>query len=141
MIIVKNFFQGVPLELEEASIIDGANDLQILVRVFLPLSTAMLATITLFYAVQNWNVFMPAVYFINDGSKWPIQVTLQGMLFGDLISSIAGSVALDEDATKRIGSEGLKAATSVVSILPIVFAYPFIQRYFVGGIMLGSVKG
>ncbi len=140
MIIIKNFFQSIPVELEEATLMDGANDIQILVKVFLPLSRAVLATIGLFYMVNNWNVFMPAIYFINDAAKWPIQVTLRGMLFGDLVAGMVGS-SLEEDAARRIGTEGLKAATSIVSIIPILIAYPFIQRYFVAGIMIGSVKG
>jgi len=140
MIIIKNFFQNVPVELEEATLIDGANDLQILFMVFIPVSKAVLATVSLFYVVQNWNVFMPAVYFINDGAKFPIQVTLRGMLFGDLISGMLGS-ALEESSANRIGAEGIKAATSIVSIIPILIIYPFIQRYFTKGIMLGSVKG
>ncbi|MGQ9630639.1 MAG: carbohydrate ABC transporter permease [bacterium] len=140
MIIIKNFFQSIPDELEEAALIDGATDIQILFRIFIPLSTPVLATITLFYMVQNWNVFLPAVFFINDAQKWPIQVTLRGMLFADLISTMVGSSA-GEDLSKMAGTEGLKAATIVVSIIPVLVVYPFIQRYFVKGIMLGSIKG
>ena len=141
MIIIKNFFQSIPVELEEATVIDGANDLQILFSVFVPLSIPVLATITLFYMVQNWNVFLPAVFFINDASKWPIQVTLRGMLFADLLSRMVGSQPGEEQLAKRIGFEGMKAATTIVVIIPILIAYPFIQRYFVKGIMLGSIKG
>ncbi len=141
MIIIKNFFQSIPDELEEATLMDGANDLQILFAVFVPLSIPVIATITLFYMVQNWNVFIWAVFFINDAAKWPIQVTLRGMLFDDLLSRMVGSVPGEEELAKRVGFEGIKAATSIASIIPVLVAYPFIQRFFVKGIMLGSIKG
>jgi putative aldouronate transport system permease protein len=139
MIIVKNFFQSIPESLEDAALIDGANEIQILYRIFIPLSTPVLATITLFYMVGNWNVFLPAVFFINDANKWPIQVTLRGMLFQDLIQSMIGT-STNEELQRQAGAEGVKAATVMVSIIPILAVYPFIQRYFVKGIMLGSIK-
>ena len=141
MIIVKNFFQSIPDELEEATLMDGANDLQILFSVFIPLSVPVIATITLFYMVQNWNVFIWAVFFINDGNKWPIQVTLQGMLFADLLSGMVGSAPAEDELARRIGFEGMKAATTIATVIPVLIAYPFIQRFFVKGIMLGSIKG
>ena len=121
MIVLKSYFQALPKELEESAIIDGANDFQVLFRIMLPLAMPVILTLTLFYAVANWNLYLPALFFINDGNKQPLQVILRG-----LVSS---------------GTGPFEAASVLLAALPMLAAYPFIQRYFVKGITLGAVAG
>lgn len=138
LIIMKNFFQQIPVELEEAAKIDGCNDLQILVRIMLPLSTAALATLTLFYAVGHWNSYMNAVLYINDADKYPVQVVLRQVVV--LASGgIGDSSTMDPEFV--IPTEPVKMATIVIAITPIMIVYPFLQKYFITGALLGSVKG
>lgn len=136
LIITKNFFQQLPKELEESAKIDGYNDLQILMRIFLPLSKPMLATFTLFYAVANWNTFMSALMYINDSTKWPIQVVLR-----QIVLLAAGGAGVSDDAGQFAVPPTVKMAVIVVATLPILIVYPLLQKHFVKGLMLGSVKG
>jgi len=137
LIVLVNYFRGLPSEMEEAAIIDGANDLQVLWYVMLPLSTPVVMTLALFYAVENWNLFLPAIFFINDGSKQPVQVILRDMIWSlQLMTQTASADQLERLA----GLEALKAASVFIAALPMLIAYPFVQRYFIKGIMLGAVK-
>jgi putative aldouronate transport system permease protein len=138
MIVLKSYFQSIPPELEESAVIDGANDFQILMYVILPLATPVLLTITLFYTVANWNLFFPAIIFITDGSKQPLQVMLRDMIWS---MQLATQTASAEDVERLTGIEALKSASVLMSALPMLIAYPFFQRYFVRGIMLGAIKG
>lgn len=139
MIIIKNYFQGIPIELEEAAIIDGANDLYIFSRIFLPLSAPVLASVSLFYAVGHWNSYFNAMLYISDPSKEVITIVLRRLVF--LTSQVA------EDSTFDWGSAGMppikavKMATTVLSTLPMLCIYPFVQKFFTKGVMVGSVKG
>lgn len=137
LIIIKNFFQGLPVELEEAAKIDGANEVDILARVFLPLSKPMMATMALFYAVSTWNDFMNPLLYINDSSKWPIQLLLRQI---NMSASSSGALA-DYDPAVVPPEQGIKFAVIIVATLPILFFYPFLQKYFTKGVMVGSVKG
>lgn len=137
LIIIKNFFQGLPAELEEAAKIDGANEVDILARVFLPLSKPMMATMALFYAVSTWNDFMNPLLYINDSSKWPIQLLLRQI---NMSASSSGALA-DYDPAVVPPEQGIKFAVIIVATLPILFFYPFLQKYFTKGVMVGSVKG
>jgi putative aldouronate transport system permease protein len=139
MIVLRTFFQGIPESLEEAAQIDGAGDPYILFRIVLPLSGAALATITLFYAVGWWNIYFSAMLYITTGAKWPLMVRLRGMLDTAVMVRTQGGGGLMEGAT--IAAESFRAATILVSILPIIAVYPFLQKYFVKGVMIGSVKG
>lgn len=138
LIIMRNFFQTLPDSLIESAHCDGANDLLIFVRIVLPLSKSIVATIGLFYAVGYWNSWFPAMLYISDAQKWPAMLFLKNILYNynnaaTMIGTGIGSV--------RPPSEALRMACVIVIVLPILFSYPFAQKYFVKGIMLGSLKG
>ena len=140
MIILKSFFSALPKELEEAAIIDGANDFQVLLKVYLPLSMASLATLTLFYAVGKWNSFQDALYYISTKSLQPLQLKLYHIIKG----SQAVDVAALEGGASTVAtsvSESIEPATIIFATLPILVVYPFVQRYFVAGVTIGAVKG
>ncbi|RAV12958.1 carbohydrate ABC transporter permease [Paenibacillus contaminans] len=135
MFVMKGFFENLPDGLEEAALIDGASELQTLWKVILPLSRPVMATIGLFYAVGHWNSFFEAVLYVRDTAKHPLQPVLQKMLMVPDASEILGSI---ED---YVPSEAVKMAAVVVSILPILLVYPFLQKHFTKGVLLGSIKG
>jgi putative aldouronate transport system permease protein len=139
MIIMKTFFGSLPAELEESARIDGANDIVILLRIILPVSTPMLAAIGLFYAVGRWNGFQDAVFFINDSAKYPLQLILNQIVMRGEVNQMLTD-ALDEEV-QQTTPETLKAATLLFVTVPIILVYPWLQKYFVKGIMLGSIKG
>jgi len=139
VIIIKNFFLSVPESLAESAKIDGANELTILFRIFMPLSKPVLATLALWTAVSQWNAWFDAMLYINDNSKQVLQILLRRIVLenqSDLIQK--GVVNAD---SSEFTPETIKSATIIVTILPIICVYPFIQKYFVKGIMIGSVKG
>lgn len=135
-IILRNFFKGVPDALYEASSIDGSSYIGYFFRILLPLSLPSLATITLFYAVSYWNAYFYSILFITDRSLYPIQAILRQILMSGEFNSL-----MYDDATQNMPSEMLKCAMIVITALPIICVYPFLQRYFVKGIMVGSLKG
>ncbi|MBD2846324.1 carbohydrate ABC transporter permease [Paenibacillus sp. IB182496] len=135
--LMRTFFQSIPDALEESAKIDGANDLQIIWRVYLPLSKAALTTIGLFYAVLRWNGYFWAMVLLKDESKIPLQVLLKKIVVEMTVNEEA--VQLQDVAV--FSKETIIYATIVVSIIPIVAVYPFIQKYFVKGVMVGSIKG
>lgn len=137
MIILKNFFQNIPEGLEESAKIDGCNDFGILFRIVLPLSLPAIATISLFYAVTYWNTYMSAILYLNDNSKWPIQVLLRQIVV--LASGMEFSSDLDSSVPPP--DQAVKMAVIVVATLPIIMVYPFLQKHFAKGAMLGSIKG
>jgi len=138
LIILKTFFQQLPDSIEESAKIDGANDLQILLKIVLPLSMPGIATISLFYAVGHWNTFMQAVLYINNSELWPIQVLLRQII---LMSSgnIGDSSIMDEGVVPP--AQTVKMGVIVIATVPILLVYPFLQKHFTKGVMLGSVKG
>ncbi|MEK3723591.1 carbohydrate ABC transporter permease [Paenibacillus sp. FSL H8-0034] len=140
VILMKSFFDNIPVELEESAAIDGCYDIGIFVRIVLPLSLPSLAAFGLFYAVAYWNTFFNAVLFINDNTKWPLQLVLNNMLINSSTSA-GGSAAAEMMAEQTIPTETLKMAAVVIAITPIVLVYPFLQKHFAKGVMLGSVKG
>lgn len=135
-IIMRNFFQGVPNALYEAASIDGCSYMKYLVRILLPISLPTIATITLFYAVSYWNAYFYSLLFITDRTRLPIQAILRQILMSSEFSTL-----MYDDASQNIPSEMLKCAMIVVTALPIICVYPFLQRYFVKGVMVGSLKG
>jgi hypothetical protein len=138
LIIMRTFFSNFPRELEEAGRIDGLNDLGIFIRVVLPLSQASLATVSLFYAVGMWNNFYSALLYLRTPDLFPLQVVLRNIvLAGQVVSSDVTSVGGDQ----LVVEESLKFATIIVSTVPILLVYPFLQKYFVKGGMIGSLKG
>ena len=139
MIVLRTFFQTIPDSLEEAAQIDGASDPYILVRIVLPLSGAALATITLFYAVGWWNTYFSAMMYISSSTKQTLMVKLRQML--DAVQVLQSEVGMSEGSNMaNIAQETFKAATILVSMLPIMCVYPFLQKYFTKGVMIGSVK-
>ena len=140
MIILKSFFQGLPNELEEAAIIDGANDFQVLLRIYLPLSMASLATLTLFYAVGKWNSFQDALYYIQNKALQPLQLKLYHIIKGAQAVDVAAMEGGSSTVASSV-SESIEPATIIFATLPILVVYPFVQRYFVAGVTIGAVKG
>ncbi|UUZ89352.1 carbohydrate ABC transporter permease [Paenibacillus sp. P25] len=136
VILMKNFFDSIPAELEESAAMDGCNDLSTWFRIILPLSLPSLAAFGLFYAVGYWNQFFNALIYINDASKWPIQVMLQNMLLNANNADLMADVSAVAPPT-----ETLKMAAVVVATVPILLVYPFLQKHFAKGAMVGSVKG
>ena len=143
MIVLRTFFQGIPDSLEEAAQIDGASDPYILIRIVLPLSGAALATITLFYAVGWWNIYFNAMMYITTTARYPLMVRLRSMLDTAQMLTIHAETGGGGGAMETIfvAAESFRAATIFVSVLPIILVYPFLQKYFVKGVMIGSVKG
>ncbi len=139
LIIVMNFFRQLPNELEEAAHIDGASSIKILTKIILPLSKPVLATFTLFYAVMHWNSYFNYLLYINDSMKWNIQVLLRQIVM--MASGVGDTDAVSGGETTVIPETGVKMATVIVSTVPIIIIYPFLQKYFARGVLLGSVKG
>jgi putative aldouronate transport system permease protein len=133
LIIMKNYFEGLPEELYEAASMEGASELQILTRVILPLSRPILATLGLFYAVYHWNAFFDAMIFINDRSKYPLQVLLREIVVQGNVQDMMGD--------RVIFGQNMKMAVIAVTTIPILVIYPLIQRHFAKGITLGAIKG
>lgn len=137
-LILRNFFQAIPDGLFEAARIDGANEATIFFRIALPLSKSAIATVALFYAVKHWNSWFDASIFLSDLSKWPMQLLLKEIMNSLQIAASSGAI---DSIASTLPSESVKAAAIVITALPIIMVYPFIQKYFVRGVMVGSVKG
>lgn len=135
LIIIKNFFQQLPAELEESSKIDGANELQTLWSIILPLSKPVLATFALFYAVGIWNDFMSPLLYLNDNSMWTLQMFLRQVTVATDLSIV------EADPSQLPPAQGIKFAVIVVATIPILLFYPFLQKHFSKGMLVGSVKG
>lgn len=141
VLLMKSFFQEVPPELEESAKLDGCSDIGVFFRIILRVSIPILAAFGLFYAVQYWNTFFAGVMYITSDSKRPLQVVLQLMLINASTSVGNAAVASSLSDEQTLPPETLKMAAVIVSSLPIIAVYPFLQRYFIAGMMLGSVKG
>ncbi|WP_371117717.1 carbohydrate ABC transporter permease [Paenibacillus sp. cl123] len=135
LVLMRNFFMQLPEELFDSAKIDGCNDLSTFWRIVLPLSTASLATFTLFYAVGHWNNFFSAFLYLNKPSMWPVQIWLRNILVLATFDLSEMGVRVD------VPSRSLQNAVIVVATLPILVVYPFVQKYFASGVMVGSVKG
>ena len=129
----------IPESLEEAAKMDGANDFIILFRIILPVIKSTLAVMVLFYAVQHWNAWFHAMIFLQDRSKYPLQLFLREILLSGSMTDISAG-ATGEDVNNILTMNMLKYCTIVVSTLPILCIYPFLQKYFAKGVMIGSVK-
>ena len=140
MMIVKNFFQGIPQELEESASLDGCTDVGILWRIVLPLSLSVLATFGLFYAVGHWNAYFGAMIYMSGArEKWPLQVLLREIII--LSNASAGDLNNMDPEFIQPPEQSVKMAVIVVSTVPIMCVYPFLQKYFVKGVMVGALKG
>lgn len=136
MIIMRSFLQGIPESLRESAQIDGAGFIQILIKIYLPLSTPVLATLALFYAVGRWNGFSDALMFMTNRKYYPIQL----LLYNILNNTMSVEVTTQEGFSAPGLSETLKAATVMFATIPILLVYPWLQRYFISGVTLGAVK-
>jgi len=138
MILLRTSFEALPDELEESVKVDGGNDLHVLWHVYLPLVKPALATVGLFYAIERWNGYFWSMIMLTDMDKIPLQVLLKKMIVeNDIQSEFAAAL----DFTSTVSAETVTYATIIVSILPIVIVYPYIQKYFIKGMLVGAVKG
>ncbi|MEW1890488.1 MULTISPECIES: carbohydrate ABC transporter permease [unclassified Streptomyces] len=135
LVVLRSFFMNLPEELYDAAKVDGAGDFRILVRVVLPLSKAVLAVISLFYAVTYWNAFFNSLLYLNDSDKWPLPMVLRTYVLQgqSLDSASAGEVLAPQQAVQM--------AVLVIAVVPILCVYPFLQRYFTKGVLTGAIKG
>ncbi|MBP1963340.1 carbohydrate ABC transporter permease [Paenibacillus aceris] len=138
LIVVKSFFQEIPNELIESARIDGSNDIGVLWRIVLPLSKPVIATFALFYAVAHWNDFFNALIYLSDAKKWPMQVLLRQIV---LLATGALDMGTYDPTYVKPPDQSIKMAIIVVGTLPILMVYPFIQKYFAKGVLIGAVKG
>jgi putative aldouronate transport system permease protein len=136
LIVLKNFFQSIPEGLEDSAKIDGCNDFGVLLRIVIPLSMPAMATFALFYAVGHWNTFFSAIIYINDNKLWPVQVLLREVVI--MAQSRIGDTEMDEAMIQPLT---IRMAVIVFATLPILLVYPFLQKHFAKGVLLGSVKG
>lgn len=138
LIIMMNFFRELPASIEESACIDGCNDVQSFFHMALPMSKAAIATFSLFYAVYYWNNYLNAIIYIDDTNLWPVTVWLR-----QFIVLAQGNLLEEVGDTSRVWmpSTAVKYATIIVSTLPIVCIYPFLQKYFAKGVLIGSIKG
>jgi putative aldouronate transport system permease protein len=134
LIIMKNYFTGLPVSLEESAKIDGYNDIQILYKIIIPISKPIIAAISLFYAVGYWNDYFMATLFISSNNMFPLQILLRQMIIQNMVLAQVG--------VQTVGSnpEQFKMACIIIGIIPVLCVYPFVQKYFTKGIMLGAVK-
>lgn len=137
MIIVRNFFMGLPDSIEESAKIDGANDFVVLLRIVMPLSKPIIATIALWYGVGHWNAWFDCMIYIMDEKKYVLQMVLRKII----LEGTMGEEAEMSGIIAPVSPDTVKMATLIVSILPIICMYPFLQKYFVKGVMIGSLKG
>ncbi|MCA1218212.1 carbohydrate ABC transporter permease [Streptomyces sp. 8L] len=135
LVVLRAFFMNLPQELYDAARVDGAGDLRILVRLVLPLSKAVIAVVSLFYAVTYWNAFFNALLYLDDSAKWPLPMVLRTyVLQGQSLSGAATGEAVAPQ-------EAVQMAVLVIAVVPILLVYPFLQRYFTKGVLTGAVKG
>lgn len=135
LIVMRTAFAAVPTELQESAYIDGASDLRILWQIYIPVSKATVAVILLFYAVERWNSWFTSMIYLNDNTMYPLQIFVRDILLFD------AAAGMTEDVNAIYLKELTKYALIIVAVVPILCVYPFVQRYFVKGVMLGSVKG
>jgi putative aldouronate transport system permease protein len=140
LLVMKTFFENIPSDLEEAAAIDGMNTYRILWRIVLPLSKAVLATMVLFYTVSFWNSWFTAFLYLNKLELFPVTVYLRNIIAGVSGGEMAGANGHDIGELLQVAAN-IQSVTVLLTILPIVVIYPFVQRYFVSGVMLGAVKG
>nr|WP_284646693.1 carbohydrate ABC transporter permease [Paenibacillus chinjuensis] len=141
VIIMRTFFQSsIPFEIQEAASIDGCSNFRILLRVVLPLSMPIIAVMVLFYAVGHWNAFFQALIYLSDRGKYPLQLILREILIQGQMAAMI-DMADDSLAKKLMEVEVIKYAVVVIANLPVLLLYPFLQKYFVKGVMIGALKG
>ena len=140
LFVMRNFFQNIPVDLEESARIDGANNIRILRSIYIPVSMAVIATITLWVMVGHWNAWFDATIYLNDANLYPLQVVLRRILLEGTqqLMDISPNV---RDSQQTASPDNVKAATVFVCMIPIMCVYPFLQKYFVKGTLVGAIKG
>ena len=141
MLIIKSYFESLPDELEESAKLDGASNMTILFRIVLPLSLPVLATIGLFFAVQFWNDYFASLIYINNPQLKPLQLYLKELFVSSSDEFLRQGQHVNVDAAMNMTPQSIQAASIMLATLPILFVYPFLQKYFVKGVLIGSVKG
>lgn len=137
MIIMRTSFATIPDSLVESAYLDGANDIQILAKIILPLSKPIMATMTLFYAVSHWNSYFPAMIYLNDQKKYPVQVIMRDIVIAGDFTQQGGDVS----GSLNVVATNYKYAVIIISVIPILLVYPLLQKHFTKGVMVGAVKG
>jgi len=140
LILMRNYFQSIPESLEESAKIDGANDLRIMFQIMVPVAAPIIATIALFYSVDRWNEWWLALIFIQDPQKLPLQLILRKMVVDATIDLGNAMMNAMRDSHIQVHGRSLQMATITITTLPILMVYPFLQKYFTKGIMLGAIK-
>lgn len=141
LIIMRTFFQtSIPFELQEAAFIDGCSNISVLLRIILPLSLPIIAVSILFYAVGHWNAYFNALIYLNDNEKFPLQLVLRQILLQNDVGKMT-ETGVETESQKLLIIESLRYAIIIVASVPVLLIYPFIQRYFVKGVMIGAIKG
>lgn len=144
LVVMRSFFEGIPADLEEAAFIDGANEIVVFFKIMLPLAKAALATVGLFYGVSMWNSWFQAMLYIKSESKYPLQLVIRRIIMQNQMAAelaAMGDTSMMDSMGATTNTETVKYATLFVSIVPMIAVYPFIQKCFVKGVMIGSVKG
>lgn len=139
MLVIKNYFESLPESLEESAKLDGASNLVVLFRIILPLSLPVLATIGLFYAVGYWNDYFHAMLYVNKPALKPLQLYLRDVVLSAMDTAAELNLSAEEEMS--LSTEGVRSATVVASMVPMMLVYPWLQKYFIKGILIGSVKG
>jgi putative aldouronate transport system permease protein len=138
LLIMKTYFEGLPQEVEEAARVDGCGDISTLIRIVLPLSAPIMATVGLFYGISHWNEYFKGIIYVTDRELYPMQVVLRNMIQSP---SVSQELSINSMQVAQLPPETVKMATVVVTILPVIAAYPFLQKYFIKGMLIGSIKG
>jgi putative aldouronate transport system permease protein len=146
LIVMRTFFQSSPKELKESAYLEGAGEIAVLVKIVLPLSTAIIATISLYYAVGHWNDWFSSLIYLYDSKKYPLPMMLRELIMENrvweyLMEARQTELAAIEFGDQKVSPESLKYAVIVISFVPMLVLYPFLQRYFLKGVMVGSLKG
>jgi len=139
LILVRTFFENIPDELHESAVVDGAGEVRTLLQIFLPLSKPVLATIFIFYTVSHWNSFFPALIYLSKKELYPLQIMVRNIVIQGELASQMTEMGSEESMT--VMALNVKYAVVIIAILPVLAVYPFMQKYFVHGAMLGAVKG
>jgi putative aldouronate transport system permease protein len=137
LIIMRTYFENIPESLFESAYIDGANELYVLVKIAVPIAMPVVAVMILFYGVDQWNAWFPAYIYLRERVLWPLQMVLREIVMINMDDMITGADVNDKASL----AESVKYATVVVATIPILFVYPFLQKYFVKGVMIGAIKG
>lgn len=141
MLVMRTYFQNIPEEVQESARIDGCNEWKLLIRIILPLSMPVLAALALFYGVGYWNAFMQVLIYINDTSKYNLPVLVQQMIQSQSLMQEMMHATPEDASQMQMTPESVRSAGIIFMVIPMLIVYPFVQKYFVKGVMLGSVKG